>query len=54
METRRFELCTARELDPKRTFDCGQCFRWNEDGDGRYRGVASGRAGLVWAEGGAA
>lgn len=54
VETRRFELCTARELDPKRTFDCGQCFRWNEDGDGRYRGVASGRAALVWAEGGAA
>ena len=51
METRCFELCSERELNPKRTFDCGQCFRWNEDADGRYRGVASGRAAVVWAEG---
>ena len=54
METRRFELCTERELNPQRTFDCGQCFRWNEEAGGRYRGVASGRAAVVWAEGGAA
>ena len=53
METRRFELCTERELNPQRTFDCGQCFRWNEEAGGRYRGVASGRAAVVWAEGGA-
>lgn len=27
----------------KHIFDCGQCFRWNEDGDGSYVGVVSGR-----------
>ncbi|WDV46184.1 DNA glycosylase [Clostridiaceae bacterium M8S5] len=25
---------------PKHTFDCGQCFRWNEEDDGSYTGVA--------------
>lgn len=50
METAIFELCGERELNPRRTFDCGQCFRWNEDGTGRWRGVASGKAAVVWAE----
>ena len=54
MDTRCFELCGERELNPRRTFDCGQCFRWNEGGDGKYRGVASGRAAVVWTEGGSA
>ena len=54
MDTRCFELCGERELSPRRTFDCGQCFRWNEGGDGKYRGVASGRAAVVWTEGGSA
>ena len=50
METAIFELCGERELNPRRTFDCGQCFRWNEDETGRWRGVASGKAAVVWAE----
>ena len=54
VDTRCFELCGERELSPRRTFDCGQCFRWNEGGDGKYRGVASGRAAVVWTEGGSA
>ncbi len=29
---------------PHQTFDCGQCFRWNENPDGSFTGVASGRA----------
>ena len=49
METAIFELCGERELNPRRTFDCGQCFRWNEDETGRWRGVASGKAAVVWA-----
>ncbi|MEF9951548.1 MAG: DNA glycosylase [Clostridium sp.] len=27
----------------KHTFDCGQCFRWNEQEDGSFIGVVSGR-----------
>lgn len=50
METAIFELCGERELNPRRTFDCGQCFRWNEDETGRWRGVASGKAAVVWTE----
>lgn len=52
MDTAIFELCDEKNLNPRRTFDCGQCFRWNEDADGRWRGVASGKAAVVWAENG--
>jgi len=50
METIR--LCSARELDIVKTFECGQCFRWNADENGVYRGVARGFAARVWEEGG--
>lgn len=33
-----------KDFDLHHTFDCGQCFRWNCDGDGSYSGVAGGRA----------
>lgn len=52
MDTAIFELCDEKNLNPRRTFDCGQCFRWNEDAEGRWRGVASGKAAIVWAENG--
>lgn len=52
MDTAIFELCDEKNLNPRRTFDCGQCFRWNEDAEGRWRGVASGKAAVVWAENG--
>jgi N-glycosylase/DNA lyase len=44
-------LCPARELDIEKTFECGQCFRWNADGAGGYTGVASGRAATLRREG---
>ncbi|MBP5312700.1 MAG: hypothetical protein J6112_07715 [Clostridia bacterium] len=31
-------------FDPAKTFDCGQCFRWNSCSDGSFRGIAGGRA----------
>ena len=52
LDTAIFELCDEKNLNPRRTFDCGQCFRWNEDAEGRWRGVASGKAAVVWAENG--
>ncbi len=52
MDSLTFELCGVQELNPQRTFDCGQCFRWNADAEGKYRGVASGKAAVVWAEAG--
>lgn len=52
MDTAIFELCDEKNLNPRRTFDCGQCFRWNEDAEGRWRGVASGKTAVVWAENG--
>lgn len=48
------ELCPEGELSPYKTFECGQCFRWNADENGGYVGVASGRAARVFTRGGMA
>ena len=37
-------LAGTGELDIEKTFECGQCFRWNADEKGVYRGVAMGAA----------
>ena len=44
-------LCSAAELDLVKTFECGQCFRWNVDENGVYYGVASGHCAKLWREG---
>ena len=41
MAEREF-LASAAELDIVKTFECGQCFRWNADENDVYRGVAFG------------
>lgn len=43
-------LGTLREIDPVKTFECGQCFRWNADADGVYYGVAKGKAAKLFCE----
>lgn len=35
---------SVNHLDLKKTFECGQCFRWEEDGNGGYYGTVSGEA----------
>lgn len=32
-----------KDFEPKHIFECGQCFRWDEETDGSYTGVAFGR-----------
>lgn len=44
------EIRDAGELDLRKTFECGQCFRWNENEDGSYTGVAKGRAARIRSE----
>jgi N-glycosylase/DNA lyase len=51
-EERSQYLASAGELDIVKTFECGQCFRWNADEDGAYTGVAMGHAARLWEEGG--
>lgn len=46
------DLCPTEELDIAKTFECGQCFRWNSDENGVYRGIAMGHAARIWAENG--
>jgi len=43
-------LCDTSSLDIIKTFECGQCFRWNREADGTYYGVVNGIAAKVWNE----
>ncbi len=47
----KISLGTLREIDPVKTFECGQCFRWNADANGDYWGIACGKAAKVITEG---
>ncbi|AFS77364.1 8-oxoguanine DNA glycosylase [Gottschalkia acidurici 9a] len=33
----------VKDFEPKHIFECGQCFRWNDEGDGSFTGVAFGK-----------
>lgn len=44
---REYLLCAGTELDPDKTFLCGQCFRWRPDGRGGWEGAALSRAARV-------
>ena len=46
-------LAPASELNLKKTFECGQCFRWEAREDGGFSGVAYGRALTLCEENGA-
>ncbi len=37
-------LASAEELCLKKTFECGQCFRWSADESGIYQGASCGKA----------
>ena len=52
MGIKTFRLASAEELDIAKTFECGQCFRWNADEHGVYSGCAFGHAARVRAVGG--
>jgi N-glycosylase/DNA lyase len=39
------------DFETKHIFECGQCFRWNEDADNGYIGVVCGRAVRVFKKG---
>jgi len=46
----RIGLASTDEIDLAKTFECGQCFRWNADDNGVYTGVASGKVLSIWRE----
>lgn len=39
-EDQKIILEGVEDFHPKHTFECGQCFRWNQEEDGSYTGVA--------------
>ncbi len=47
-----YVLASASELSLKKTFECGQCFRWDADANGVYHGIVSGKALTVWEDNG--
>ncbi len=51
-EIKTIELCSAAEMDIVKTFECGQCFRWNADESGAYWGIALGCPAKLWEGGG--
>jgi len=46
------EVTGIFDFDLAKTFECGQCFRWEADQNGVYTGVAFGRAASLRREGG--
>lgn len=42
MKEQEYVLENATSFELKDIFDCGQCFRWNEEQDGSYTGVFKG------------
>ncbi len=46
-------LASADEMDAVKTFECGQCFRWNCDENGVYTGVVKGTAAKITSREGA-
>jgi N-glycosylase/DNA lyase len=51
MKKMGIKLASGKDLDLIKTFDCGQCFRWNADGNGVYLGVVKSKAASVWTDG---
>ena len=39
MKEQLYEINKNKSFNAKHIFECGQCFRWNEQEDGSYTGV---------------
>ena len=39
MKEQKYILKNAKSFEPRDIFECGQCFRWNEQEDGSYEGI---------------
>lgn len=39
MQEQQYILKNATSFEPKHIFECGQCFRWDEEQDGSYTGI---------------
>ena len=39
MKEQKYIINNIESFEPKHIFECGQCFRWNEQQDGSYTGV---------------
>ncbi len=44
------QIAVPIDFDLKKIFECGQCFRWDLDTSGRYKGVAGGYPALLYTQ----
>ncbi len=51
MQEQKIVLEKVDSFEPKDIFDCGQCFRWNEQEEGSYEGIFKGNVAKVKKEG---
>lgn len=42
MQEQKYILKDTSSFEPKHIFECGQCFRWDEQKDGSYTGIVKG------------
>lgn len=48
---RGIEIKIGKCFDLKNTFECGQCFRWNENADGSYSGIVGNKYTEIFRDG---
>ena len=48
---RGIEINIGKCFDLKNTFECGQCFRWNENADGSFSGIVENRYAKIFRDG---
>lgn len=48
---RGIEIKIGKCFDLKNTFECGQCFRWNENADGSYSGIVGNKYARIFRDG---
>ena len=41
MQEQKYILENVKSFEPKHIFECGQCFRWDEEPDGSYTGIVN-------------
>ena len=41
MQEQKYILENVTSFEPKHIFECGQCFRWDEEQDGNYTGIVN-------------
>ena len=50
IENNKIKITDINDFNLQKTFECGQCFRWNKDKNGAYVGIAYGKPTRLYQE----